>query len=270
VLLLALMGLLHLMNDWPLLGPVRTHMAAESVGGTVGRIMYDYFLWMLGSVGAAIVCGTFYLISLLCLTNFQLGAWLTDWWAQRKERAEGLGADERLLEHKARELEKRKRALEEEVERAGLGADLQPVPKPTVRDLTVPQIKPDQRGKKQPEATAVAEPEREAAAPREVGKATTAEAIGREPEKIGEVEAGEEGLAEAAAEAQPATAKADEAKAEDAVTPVVAPGAPPKPKPPRKPKPMAVAATPQIGDYQLPPLDFLNYPDTTVKPTESV
>jgi S-DNA-T family DNA segregation ATPase FtsK/SpoIIIE len=42
-------------------------------------------------------------------------------------------------------------------------------------------------------------------------------------------------------------------------------------KPPiisQKPKPLAVAATPIIGNYQLPPLDFLQYPDTTVKPTE--
>ena len=42
----------------------------------------------------------------------------------------------------------------------------------------------------------------------------------------------------------------------------------PKPKP-RKPKPIAVASTPIIGNYQLPPLDFLQQPDTTAKPTES-
>jgi S-DNA-T family DNA segregation ATPase FtsK/SpoIIIE len=42
-----------------------------------------------------------------------------------------------------------------------------------------------------------------------------------------------------------------------------------KTKPPRKPKPIAVAATPNIGNYQLPPMDFLQQPDPTVRPTES-
>ena len=57
--------------------------------------------------------------------------------------------EEIALEKRARELEKQKRKLEEEVGRAvkpektasGLGADLQPVPEPTVRDLSVPQAK---------------------------------------------------------------------------------------------------------------------------------
>jgi S-DNA-T family DNA segregation ATPase FtsK/SpoIIIE len=34
-------------------------------------------------------------------------------------------------------------------------------------------------------------------------------------------------------------------------------------------KPIAVASTPQIGNYQLPSMDFLQFPDTNVKPTES-
>jgi S-DNA-T family DNA segregation ATPase FtsK/SpoIIIE len=37
---------------------------------------------------------------------------------------------------------------------------------------------------------------------------------------------------------------------------------------PRK-KPIAVASTPLIGNYQLPPMDFLQFPDPNVKPTES-
>src|SRR5206468_8207167 len=40
-----------------------------------------------------------------------------------------------------------------------------------------------------------------------------------------------------------------------------------RPKP-RK-KPITVASTPIIGNYQLPPMDFLQHPDLTVKPTES-
>jgi S-DNA-T family DNA segregation ATPase FtsK/SpoIIIE len=48
------------------------------------------------------------------------------------------------------------------------------------------------------------------------------------------------------------------------------PAAPHRPKPaPRKPKPIAVASTPMIGNYQLPAIDFLQPADTTLKPTES-
>ncbi|HUB86930.1 MAG TPA: DNA translocase FtsK [Verrucomicrobiae bacterium] len=42
-------------------------------------------------------------------------------------------------------------------------------------------------------------------------------------------------------------------------------------KPPvisNKPKPLTVATTPIIGNYQLPPMDFLQHPDLTVRPTE--
>src|SRR6185295_16723171 len=39
--------------------------------------------------------------------------------------------------------------------------------------------------------------------------------------------------------------------------------------PPRKAKPIAVASTPSIGNYQLPPMEFLQFPDQTIKPTES-
>jgi S-DNA-T family DNA segregation ATPase FtsK/SpoIIIE len=37
----------------------------------------------------------------------------------------------------------------------------------------------------------------------------------------------------------------------------------------KRPKPMTVASVPMIGNYQLPPMDFLQHADMTVKPTES-
>ena len=44
----------------------------------------------------------------------------------------------------------------------------------------------------------------------------------------------------------------------------------PRPRPqPKKPKPVTVASVPLIGNYQLPPMDFLQHPDMTVKPTET-
>ena len=46
--------------------------------------------------------------------------------------------------------------------------------------------------------------------------------------------------------------------------------APPKPKiTARKPKPITVASAPVIGNYQLPGMNMLHMPDTSVKPTES-
>jgi len=39
--------------------------------------------------------------------------------------------------------------------------------------------------------------------------------------------------------------------------------------PVRRPKPITVASTPMIGNYQLPSLDLLNMPDFSVRPTES-
>ena len=48
------------------------------------------------------------------------------------------------------------------------------------------------------------------------------------------------------------------------------PMAPPRPRPmPRRPKPIMVASTPIIGNYQLPSLDLLNMPDYSVRPTET-
>ena len=43
----------------------------------------------------------------------------------------------------------------------------------------------------------------------------------------------------------------------------------PKPKLLPRRKPITVAQTPMIGNYQLPSMDFLQHPDLTVKPTES-
>jgi S-DNA-T family DNA segregation ATPase FtsK/SpoIIIE len=47
-----------------------------------------------------------------------------------------------------------------------------------------------------------------------------------------------------------------------------APAAASKTKPPRRSKPITVASTPMIGNYHLPPLDFLQHPSLTTQPTE--
>ncbi|MBI5801888.1 MAG: DNA translocase FtsK [Verrucomicrobia bacterium] len=78
-----------------------------------------------------------------------------------------------------------------------------------------------------------------------------------------------------------AAAVAEPAKLDEVSKPADAPPAPiitdnsgsaprlrPRPQP-KKNKPMTVASVPLIGNYQLPPLDFLQHADMTVKPTET-
>ena len=258
-MMLSLTGLLYILNR-PL-HSLWVNINAPSAGGVFGSFTYNYGFWMLGTVGATIVYATLYLISLLFLTDFRLGDWLRRWF-EKSEATQGAPAEETALDRRARELEKQAKKLQEEVARSGLGADMQPVPEPTVRDLSVPSAK-SARGKKGSQAETPRESasatEGEAAAPRDVAAATAEEIPGKksETEKSAETKIEEPGKTETEKPAEPAVHIADGS-------------APAKPKTrPKRPKPITVAATPIIGNYQLPPLDFLQYPDMTVKPTES-
>jgi len=135
---------------------------------------------MLGTVGAGIIYAALDLISLLFLTNFQLGQWLRGLWDRKALPGAAAGPEEQALERRARDLQKQARKLQEEVDRSGLGADLQPVPAPTVRDLSVSQSKPG-RPRKVPEPLREPEPadEGEVIPAREVAAATTADILGK-------------------------------------------------------------------------------------------
>ncbi|HEU5395833.1 MAG TPA: DNA translocase FtsK, partial [Verrucomicrobiae bacterium] len=108
---------------------------------------------------------------------------------------------------------------------------------------------------------------------KEITAATTDDILGRksdakekEAEKHDEPQPAEP-KAESAEEKSDAEKSADaEAKPESDVK--IHGLAPAKPRV-RKPKPITVAQTPLIGNYQLPSLDFLQQPDLTIKPTES-
>jgi DNA segregation ATPase FtsK/SpoIIIE, S-DNA-T family len=253
---------------------LKTNLNAPNAGGVIGLLADRYISGLVGRAGATIVVATLYVISLLFLTNFQLGQWLRAWWARDKIPRTSED-EEKLLERRARELQKQARKLQDQVEkqapaplaveRSNLGQDLQPVPEPTVRDLSVPALR-QQKGKS---ASSALEPgpepdlEGEVITATEIAEATTADTPGK-PAK-----------AEPAASRNPfqpppgSEEKPETAGGEEKVVPA-APPPPPKPKlPPRKPKPIAVAATPTIGNYKLPNLDFLQHPDMHVKPTES-
>jgi S-DNA-T family DNA segregation ATPase FtsK/SpoIIIE len=277
VLLISITGLLHMMDNAGLLGKIRETIGSQSAGGSLGFVIYgqtpryNFGISIIGPIGATIVYAALCLISLLFLTNFRLGDWIRALLQNGKISENDLGksGDEAALDRRARELEKEAKKLQEEVARSGLGADGLPVPEPTVRDLSVPQARQGRYRKTTlPESQKPAEPappdEGEVIPAREIVTAATTEEIlgGKSDEKASE--------------------KSEETKIEEPVSEKIEPEKPDggknepeikitgisKPKS-KKPKPITVASTPMIGNYQLPSMDFLQHADMTVKPTES-
>jgi S-DNA-T family DNA segregation ATPase FtsK/SpoIIIE len=310
VLFLACMGMLDLYN--PAFETLTRNLNAPSAGGIIGQTMNAWIFGKFGKFGATVLFATLYAISLIFLTNFQFGQWFRRRWADRfggddeDERRARLSPEERELVRRRKELEQEAARLQREVEKAEraknrrpspaeeesadndtgpkVGPDLQPVPEPTVRDLSVPQPKIRSTVRKG-EGKAESKPEKRTIQPADEGEiitageiaaASTDEILGKAPPKTAD-----------APKEPPATAPAtpvitDNSVAPDpalAATTPAAPEAPaaapaptpaPRPKPaPKKPKPLSVAATPKIGDYTLPSLDLLNLPDTNVQPTET-
>ncbi len=260
---------------------------AHGAGGVVGHSLNHYAFGYFGTVGATILYAVLYLISLYGLTNFQLGEWMRALWARWRAPTEVVPGDEKSLEKRTRELEKEARKLQAQLDQAGrqngrsdktpepgeervpsgLGADLQPVPEPTVRDLSVPQLRalPDKAkaGKGVP-ATPVhpsdSEPLIEEVIPaREVAAASTADILGKSS-PLGSA------AGKAASDTGNAAASPEPTRPAPALAP---PAARPLPATKPKPKPLTVARPPQIGNYQLPSMSMLSLPDLTVKPTES-
>jgi S-DNA-T family DNA segregation ATPase FtsK/SpoIIIE len=307
VLLFCCMGLVSTFEkkDAGWLHNIATDLNAPSVGGFGGLFFYKYGLRFVGKVGASIVLGAAYLISLLYLTNFQLGEWCRQWWAIRcaGPATAAIPANQKELERRARQLDKEARKLQEQLEKSGrgplpapsgLGADLRPVPEPTVRDLSVPQATAGPRLRKPALPEPAKEPapalEGEVIPAREIVAASTRDILGKPadaPVGAAQTKAGGDAAPASPAEPKPEAPSTEDGKlqtqqpatasppaGEAAALPVAsAAGATPiaaRPKPvPRKPKPIAVAATPKIDNYQLPPLDVLERPDTTAKPTET-
>src|SRR2546430_7013037 len=115
-LLLCGMGLLDLNKPVAFLAHWQRNYNATSVGGWVGLMMNKYLFGHFGSVGATIIFTTLYFISLLFLTNFQLGEWLRGLLPGEAAEAEkDVPDEERALERRARELERQAKKLQEQV-----------------------------------------------------------------------------------------------------------------------------------------------------------
>jgi len=345
VLLLCLVGLFDLFPG--AFGRIVRAINSGYAGGSIGMWLNQYlFKHFLGTVGASVVFLTLYVVGLIYLTNFALLDWARSLFLRGEDSAvsgSAVSAEELALQRRAKELEKEAKRLQEEVERANkaksakvapadpptepertgpeLGADLQPVPEPKIRDLSVPQAKPGDiavkvRRKEKPAETPAEDLSPSTAAKpslqraddaiiikaEEVAAATTADILGndnelpKKPEKaprpvkveplVESTKAAESEpvapseplvhIADALAVATTEAPKSEEPKLTEPATPAPAildnSGTAPRPRPkpqPKKPKPMTVASVPLIGNYQVPPLDFLQHPDLTVKPTES-
>ena len=301
---------------------LRLNLNAPSAGGLVGQVMNQVVFGHFGKPGATIIFCTLYIISMIFLTNFHLGPWLRARLAARpaKEDArteQNWSPEEKALAKRARDLEKQARKLQDQLEndrapgpdkdrdrkekekekdrdrspdRVGIGADLRPVPAPTVRDLSQPNARAGKGGKARVEDPAVekGELEGEVISAGEIAATTTADILGRNAELTRKTGKAEKPAAPGGGEAfsrAPRTPGADEEPAADqrpapagatAAGPALAPdnirvtdntGSSRRAAPRRKP--IAVASTPLIGNYQLPPMDFLQYPDAILKPTES-
>jgi S-DNA-T family DNA segregation ATPase FtsK/SpoIIIE len=280
VLFVSLTGLFHQMNGWRLFEHVVNRLNCGYAGGLIGFVLYEYLFWMVGAVGAPILYLLLAFISLLFLTNFQLGAWVRRLAGARGGYIE-LSHEEEQLERRARDLRKQEEQLKKTVEREGvpIGADLKPVPPPEVRDLSVPQKQPKFRKTVEPEALKKVAPAREiepadegeVISPPKKGAASTKDILGKDSQIKPKDEPGKE-PAEETVVANAVAGKDGEPAAADApkLPPPVVTDTNVRPRPqPKKKKPMTVASVPIIGNYQLPPMDFLQHPDATVKPTES-
>ncbi len=265
LLLLCCTGWLDIYQHTPLLATFTANIKAPSAGGYVGLMLNRLVFGHFGNLGATLIYLTVYLISLFYLTNFRLGQWLRDLWQHRLLTANGLlNAQERLLKKRAREIDKETRELQDEAARSGIGPDLQPVPEPTVRDLSISRDRTDRASSAKrptpPESSdpipePIPEPELEEEATEiipaaEIRAATTSEVLGLSPPAAPAADA----------DGSPGAIAAPTSKPE--------PAARSKPQP-KRPKPIAVASTPSIGNYQLPSLDILHYPDAPTRPTES-
>ena len=186
---LALMGLLQVLN---LKFGITFWAEGFQLGGVIGqKIIYPVFQ-IFGTAGAIIIYLALILASFYFLTNIQpieLWSRLKEAWENWNSRSANSSFSstiptEKKLKRKVRQIEKaidkQKKAIDKETEKTnekieinqGLGADLKPVPEPTIRDLSVNEHKrQNSEQNKSPEDV-------------EMGEVITAEEVKASTEKV--------------------------------------------------------------------------------------
>jgi len=236
---------------------LQSYLNAPSPGGIVGIWLNDGIFRFFGIIGATIILATLYLISLMSLSNCMLQEWIQWIVSLFKRRTDEADLYQEKLEKRKQELEQQARELEEEIRKTGLGPDLQPVPEPTIRDLSVPQHA-STPPTPEPEQKEITAEEKHAPEEKASGPAKVMDILGHEPP------------------AKPTDVKPTDEPAKDKDQLLAEPkdqsnrlnntaGQPQQ----RRTKPLSVAIPPKIGNYQLPPIDLLNLPEPVTRPTES-
>ncbi len=269
-LFIAAMGTLDLSSH--VLPSLATRGNTLGAGGLVGaELNARIAVFFLNRVGAGIVYGGLYLVSLVTLTRFDLPGWLRSMISPPpKNEEERMLAEQKLLKKKARELARQSqevmakgvtapakgsaarpsgpvngREKEPGLDPAGIGPDLKPVPEPRFQDNSVPTSRSHLD---QPVDAMRISASEIASTPLPPGsKAPAAPGTGQRVD---------------------VDLPSDEGMAGDDLPDPALP-APRGRMLPRRNKPISVATTPMINNYQLPSLDLLNQPDLSVKPTES-
>ncbi len=280
------------------LPPLGTKGSALSAGGLFGQqLNAALVVYFLNRTGAMLLYLAAYAVSLVLLTDFMLWHLAKSLFVREPQTEdEKLAAEQKALEKESKRLAREAKFLEDqaaaeaakskksagktpapspapatesEEPRVDLGPDLKPVPEPKFQDNSLPKV----RGGDEivTEGTTIKA--------EEFTPASTTEAVlGRKSALKSAKPAEEPPKPEATAVVAdsapaPAAETADEAAdkpEEEESLPVVAPAPLPRPRMPvKRAKPITVASTPIIGDYQLPSLDLLNLPDLTVKHTET-
>ena len=290
IYMVSIMGLLEVYKNG-FKGLIDSH-DMPSLGGILGMGIHYLFQWF-GIIGSTIIYSALLLSSLYFLTNLQpveLWHWTVDTWENWRERridpgsATG-GPSQKTIKRKTKRLERdlarQKQAIEQEIGQAaselkadqGLGADLKPVPKPTVRDLSVSDKKRRKKAEEESEpdpnkvemGEVISAEEIKASTeeqPDETGTPDTEEPQSEESSKPTEHEAAN--TADILAQTEPDETPPGEEKETDA---------PPKLKLPKRlaktKGATAVAKTPKVDGYKLPKSQVLDEPDAPSAPTET-
>jgi S-DNA-T family DNA segregation ATPase FtsK/SpoIIIE len=287
VYMVSVMGLLEVYKDG--FKVLIDDKGMPSLGGIFGMGIHFLFQWF-GVIGSTIIYSALLLSSLYFLTNLQpveIWHWTVDAWENWRDRREqtGLAAGEpyqksikRKTKRLERDLQKQKKAIEQEIEQTtvelktdqGLGADLRPVPKPTVRDLSV--LDTEQRNK-----TTEDEPDPDEL---QMGAVITAEEVKASSDEPG-ADAKPEKPDEPSGPTEHKAANTDDilGQADDTTDSDTKPDDPPEPDAPTKPKlprhlpkpkgPTSVAKTPKVMGYKLPKSMLLDEPEPATAPTET-
>ncbi len=250
---------------------VRRQLTTPTMGGLGGEKLNQYLFDHFGMVGASVLFGLILLFCTVAFTDYRLGAWVRQWIERRRAAKESRETDEEKLQKRARDLAKEAKKLQEEAQKAGLGADLEPVPEPTIKDNTAPpegdQRKRRKSKKKKKEVSPFADEdtdsgqqEQQQETEREVPAASKESVLGQtDRPNINGVDK------RAAGESTGKSSKEEQApKVTDASAPRLERGGA------KKSALVTPATGPSLGkDYHLPVLDHLKSPELPDQPSET-